>query len=154
MSGPLERSIRVQCPVEHAFTVFTDRLDLWWPPGHRRFEQSRLSLEARVGGRFLERSEAGEEFVFGKVLECDPPHRIVYTWFPGADDRPTEVAVSFTGDGGHTRIDVRHSVAESGLGQRWPERRALFERGWDLVLPALVAFIESAGGADRTRTSQ
>ena len=145
MSGTLERSIRIRCPVDHAFAVFTESLDLWWPRGHRRFEGSRMSLEPRVGGRFLERSNSGEEVVFGEVLEWEPPHRIVYSWRPGAIDRPTQVAVSFNGEGGLTRVDVRHSEADSGLGERWPERRGLFERGWDLVLPAYAAAAESGG---------
>jgi hypothetical protein len=58
---PLRRSMRVRCPIEHAFLAFTDRIDQWWPPGHRRFEGSRLFLEAVAGGRFFERSPGGEE---------------------------------------------------------------------------------------------
>ena len=152
MNHPLERTVRIRCAVEHAFAVFTGKLDLWWPPGHRRFERSRLSLEARVGGRFLERSDSGEEFLMGEVRVCDPPHRLVYTWFPGAVDRPTEVEIRFTDDGGHTRIDVTHSEADSGLGDLWPERAALFTRGWGVALPAFAAFAESPGGSEQPGT--
>ena len=150
MNDPLERSVRIRCAVEHAFAVFTAKVDLWWPPGHRRFQSSRLSLEPRVGGRFLERSDSGEEYVFGEVQVCEPPHRIVYSWHPGAIDRPTEVEVRFTGDGDHTRIDVTHSEGDSGLGERWPDRCALFERGWGVALPALAAFAEQSDDVGQT----
>ena len=148
MNDPLRRSVRIRCAVEHAFSVFTAKLDLWWPRGHRRFERSRLSLEPRVGGRFLERSDSGEEFVMGEVMVCEPPHRLVYTWYPGAVDRPTEVEIRFTGDGDHTRIDVTHSEADSGLGDRWPDRLTLFTRGWGVALPALAAFAEGPGDTE------
>ena len=31
MTEPLRFSLDVECPVEHAFRVWTDRIDLWWP---------------------------------------------------------------------------------------------------------------------------
>ena len=45
MSEPVLRQITVACSVEHAFRVFTAKLDLWWPPGHRKFSGSSLALE-------------------------------------------------------------------------------------------------------------
>jgi hypothetical protein len=49
----LERILRVRCPLDHAFAAFTQEVDLWWPRRHRRYEDSRLVLEAEVGGRFF-----------------------------------------------------------------------------------------------------
>ena len=136
VAEPLVREVRVRCSIEHAFDVFTQRIDLWWPPAHRRFEASRLYLEPTVGGRFVERSSTGEEFTLGAVLECDPPHRIAYSWYPGAIQEPTHVAIRFTEEGAETRVSVVHSEGQSALGEHWPQRVELFERGWRHVLAA------------------
>lgn len=139
MTPPLERSIRVRCSVERAFEVFTAEVDAWWPSGHRRFERSCLLFEAEEGGRLVERAETGEEVVLGDVLVCDPPHRLVYTWFPGAFARPTEVEVRFTPAGAHTLVEVTHAAGASALGDAWPERLEIFGRAWSEVLPAFAA---------------
>jgi uncharacterized protein YndB with AHSA1/START domain len=133
----------VRCPAAHAFDVFTSRLDLWWPPKHRRFSASRLCLEARVGGRFFERSESGEEATLGEVLRCEPPHRLTYTWYPGAVRGPTEVDVRFTDAGDATVVEVTHSEGPSQLGDAWPQRVELFGRAWAHVLPAFVDFLHT-----------
>ena len=139
MAEPLRREVRVRCSIEHAFEVFTARIDLWWPPGHRRFETSQLHLEAAVGGRFFERSSSGEEAKLGEVIRCEPPHHISYTWFPGALDKPTQVDVTFAAAGEETIVNVVHSEAESGLGSLWFDRMKLFQRGWEHVLAAFCS---------------
>lgn len=141
MNPPLERTVRVRCPIERAFEVFTAELDRWWPPGHRRFERSQLHLEAWVGGRFFELAAAGEEAELGAVLRCDPPHRITYSWYPGAIDRPTEVDVRFHAEGDHTLVEVTHAEGPSALGAAWPQRVEIFTQNWDQVL---VAFAQQA----------
>lgn len=146
MSGPLHRRVQVRCPVSHAFDVFTARLDLWWPPKHRRFSASHLFLEARVGGRFFERSDNGEEARLGEVIRCEPPHRITYTWYPGAISGPTEVDVRFTDAGEHTVVEVTHSEGQSELGGAWPQRAEVFSRAWAHVLPAFADFLHQEQG--------
>jgi uncharacterized protein YndB with AHSA1/START domain len=96
-----------------------------------------------VGGRFYEREPAGREADLGEVLLWEPPSRVRYSWWPGADDRPTEVEVVFRAAGDITVVEVTHSEADSGLGERWPERVKKFETGWGAVLSALRASIES-----------
>jgi uncharacterized protein YndB with AHSA1/START domain len=130
----------VRCPIDHAFRIFTSEVDLWWPPGHRRFKDSRLCLEAAEGGRFFERSPDGKEATLGEIVRCEPPHRISYTWYPGALREPTLVEVDFAEEGEETIVRVVHSEAESALGAAWPSRVALFTRGWELVLAAFAAF--------------
>jgi uncharacterized protein YndB with AHSA1/START domain len=100
-----------------------------------------LVLEAEVGGRFFERASSGEEAELGTVLVCEPPHRISYTWRPGAITEPTRVDIHFQRQGGETVVEVLHSEADSKLGDAWPERVALFTRGWTHVL---AAFQEAA----------
>jgi len=143
VAEPLVRSVRVRCSVGHAFWVFTERVDLWWPPGHRRFADSTLRLETRVGGRFVECAASGEEARLGDVLACEPPHSISYTWYPGAQSKPTRVEVQFRDDGDETTVEVRHFEGDSELGELWSERVVLFARGWTHVLAALQAHVRS-----------
>jgi hypothetical protein len=141
MSSPLVRQIEVRCSTDHAFEVFTQRVHLWWPPGHRKHADSRMVIEGRVGGRFFERTPSGNESELGTVLLWEPPQRVRYSWWPGANAKPTEVDVVFRAAGDVTRVEVTHSEGASGLGELWPERVKLFERGWGAVLPAFAAAI-------------
>jgi uncharacterized protein YndB with AHSA1/START domain len=147
MNEPLLKSIRVRCAVPHAFDVFTRQVDLWWPPGHRRFEESHIHLEPVGGGRFLERASNGAEVELGKVVTCDPPNAITYTWNPGKGAGPTLVSVRFAADQVGTLVEITHSEGDSALSELWKERVALFNRGWDIVLPAFGAFADRADTA-------
>lgn len=137
----LERSITVRCSPKHAFTVFTQRVDLWWPQSHRRWDGSAMVIEPGVGGRFLERHPSGEEALLGEVLEWAPPDFLAYTWYPGGGTGPTTVEVRFLARGASTAVEVIHSEGRSGLGDQWPERVKKFAKAWDEVLPALARSI-------------
>jgi len=143
VSEPIRRSVRVRCSAAHAFRVFTERIDLWWPQSHRRDAASVFFIEAGEGGRFGERLPDGEERILGKVLHWGPPERLVYSWWPGAVDAPTRVEVRFLAEGDDTTlVEVRHTEADSKLGDEWPRRAGLFRRAWSQVLPAYVAETE------------
>jgi uncharacterized protein YndB with AHSA1/START domain len=139
VNEPVRKSLRVDCAVEHAFDVFTSRIDLWWPLSHRRVQGSVMLLEAKVGGLFAERTPSGEELRMGEVIRCEPPHAISYTWYPGAIEKPTTVDVRFIDNGDHTVVEVTHSEGGSGMGEQWPQRAQLFARNWGFVLPAYVS---------------
>jgi hypothetical protein len=72
----------------------------------------------------------------------EPPHRLSYSWFPGAIAGPTRVDISFVDDGRETVVEIVHSEGASALGVAWPERVRLFERGWTHVLAAFLGFVE------------
>ncbi len=141
MSEPLIRTIFVECDIEHTFNVFTQRIDQWWPQGHRRLRDSTLYLETTQGGRFFEKTESGEEFKLGDVLECERPSGISFSWFLGAIKTPTRVDISFQANGEGTFVTVRHSEAESALGDLWPQRVSLFEKGWTAVFAAFISHL-------------
>ena len=52
MIEPIRLEFEVDCPVEHAFEVWTGRIDQWWPRDHTVSAEERLSvvLEGRPGG--------------------------------------------------------------------------------------------------------
>lgn len=144
MNTPVIRETRVRCSRRHAFTVFTERIDAWWPEGHRRFgSDSTVTLEATAGGRFSEQGPNGEDALLGEVLLCDPPARILYTWYPGAISGPTLVEITFSEDAGETLVRVVHSEGDSELGELWPTRAAKFSSSWDEVLPAFAGLADA-----------
>ena len=142
-SRSLEREVVVRCSVERAFDAFVHRIDAWWPESHRKEPGSTLGFEPRAGGRLLERFSSGVREL-GVIEAWEPPTRLVYTWWPGALEQPTRVEVCFEMRGDATRVAIIHSEGESGLGERWPERAALFEKGWNAVLPAFVEHLKGA----------
>jgi uncharacterized protein YndB with AHSA1/START domain len=134
--GLLHKSVRVRCSVEHAFDTFTARVDMWWPPGHRKFARSSLTFDVRSGGAFVERADDGSENVLGVVIAVERPHLLRYAWNPGRGTGPTDVEVRFTAQGDETLVEVTHREGDSGLADLWPARVALFDKGWSAVLAA------------------
>jgi uncharacterized protein YndB with AHSA1/START domain len=140
--APVHKTLRVACPVEHAFATFTDRIGDWWPlPTHSLGEDSFESVRFEPGGdgRLIERLADGTETVWGYVLDWDPPNRVRFSWHPGKDctrtrvDEATEVEVTFAPEGDGTRVELVHSGWER-LGERALEGRASYDSGWDPVL--------------------
>lgn len=143
MNEPVVKGIRVECPIHDAFQTFTARIDLWWPIAHRRFRDSVMVLEPWAGGGFFEKSQDGQEVRLGDVLSIEPPHSLVYTWFPGAVAKPTLVQVSFVEGPDAVMVTVTHSEGGSLLGEEWPKRAVRFAKSWEEVLPAFAEFLAS-----------
>lgn len=139
-SGPIVVEHRVACSPEHAFRVWTERLDLWWPREKSFAGPDRLArvvLEPGVGGRIHEVDVDGGSEDWGQVVVWDPPHRLAFTWhlmFPAAD--ATDVEVTFTDDGeGRTLVTVTHGGWERLASDVAAERRRRNRAGWAAVLP-------------------
>ena len=139
MDEVLTRSITLACPVEHAFKVFTDKIDLWWPRSHLRHRDASLSFE---GEALIERSADGSAWTMGEVTAMEPPHLLALDWFPGSPGAPTSVEIRFAADGDGTIITVTHRAITLETKSIWPQRVARFTDGWDTVLPALGQFVE------------
>ena len=80
--APVKKSITVKASVEHAFKVFTDGFDTWWPRSHHIGKQPMVKavIETRAGGRCFGREADGTECDWGKVLAWEPPNRFVLAW--------------------------------------------------------------------------
>ena len=134
MIEPIHFSVTVPLSVADAFALFTERMTSWWPLLTHSLAQDRaerVEFEARAGGRIIEHSRDGEQHVWGEVLECDPPHRLVFTWHPGLD-ASTEVEVTFRGVGEGTQVDLEHRNWEA-LGELAEEVRNGYANGWPFV---------------------
>ncbi|MEM9580195.1 MAG: SRPBCC domain-containing protein [Pseudomonadota bacterium] len=142
MPEPLVHAMDLACSAEHAFEVFLRRIDLWWPPGHRKFKGSRFACTPEVGGQITEYAPDGTCFVWADITAIDPPHRLVLGWHPGKITAPTRSDITFASAGpGRSRVTVTHSEADAALGGAWPQRAALFSAGWTAVLSALADHI-------------
>lgn len=140
---PILRSITVPLAQDAAFDLFVRRLPEWWPLRARSVwleHAASCHVEAHVGGRLFERSDAGEESEWGRFRVVDAPRRAVFSWHPGAPPvTATEVEVRFVPiDATATRLDLEHRDWER-LGDRASFVRGLFEGGWGPVLARLEA---------------
>ena len=145
----IKRSVTVDCSVEHAFETFTERINNWWPLARHSIDwyetgnaAESVVFQGGAGGQVYERTSKGEELKWADVVAYDPPHRFVLAWRPSREqDGPrTEIEVTFTGEGGKTRVDLEHRGWE-GLGAEAAEARQSYSQGWESVL---AGFAEKA----------
>ena len=49
----VRKSVRVQAPIERAFSVFVEQMETWWPATHHigKTPFEAIFIEPRVGGR-------------------------------------------------------------------------------------------------------
>ena len=144
MIEPLQKSFEVGCGQAHAFDVWANRIDLWWPADHTATGEDGLTvtLEPRVGGRIFQRDRAGVEIDWGEVTEFAPPELLAYRWHLRRDRADaTDVRIRFVPVAARlTRVDIEHHGWErlGAGGQDW--RDANFG-GWSSMLPFYVDYI-------------
>jgi uncharacterized protein YndB with AHSA1/START domain len=147
--APVRKTLSVKATPEHAFRIFTEGFDRWWPRSHSvgGSPMARAVIEPRTGGRWYEVGENGAECQWGEVLAWEPPHRVMLAWRISADWKAdpevySELEVRFTPQAdGTTRVDLEHRKLE-GLGAKADELRVGIDGpgGWG----ALLAEFQSA----------
>jgi uncharacterized protein YndB with AHSA1/START domain len=144
---PIEMSVNVAGSADHAFHLFTEAIDTWWPLATHSCGQSEAAsccFEPVVGGRLYERLENGQEHIWGQVLVFDPPHRVVFTWHPGRPpETAQEVELRFVRAGAETRVELVHRGWEK-FGEGAAEMHGKYIEGWGFVLAD--RFAEAARG--------
>ncbi|WP_372530564.1 SRPBCC domain-containing protein [Euzebya sp.] len=143
--APVEVEVEVGCSPDHAWRLWTERMDVWWPPGKSvAGGDAEVVVEARPGGRIYERTPDGVEHDWGRVVATDPPHRIAFTWhlmFDAAD--ATDVEVTFTPIADGTRVRVVHTGWDRLARERGTDvaaqRRDRNRAGWTAVTAAFRA---------------
>lgn len=134
--SPVVKSLVVHAPAHRAFDLFTGGIDRWWPRATHSISQERTKqvvFECRLGGSIHEISDEGTRFEWGRVLIWDPPHRAVFTWYPGRDaDTAQQVEVRFETEGASTRVTLTHTGWEV-LGEEAREIREGYDQGWETV---------------------
>jgi len=155
----VRKSVRVQAPVERAFSVFVEQMETWWPATHHigKTPFEAIFVEPRVGGRWYERNADGAQCEWGTVLAWDPPHKVRFSWHlgPGHDSpdwtfdpdmsRASEVEIRFSPAGsGATLVELEHSKLERH-GEGYQQLRALFDGpgAWMGILESFAKRMES-----------
>jgi uncharacterized protein YndB with AHSA1/START domain len=132
--GSILARIDIAAPPERVFRALTtEELTKWWGSAEL-YRTTSFEIDLKPGGAW--RSEGvgadGTPFhVQGKVLEVDPPRKLVQTWQPSWDAVAQPSTVSYLLDpvANGTRVTLRHT----GFG----ERAAACEghaSGWERVL--------------------
>jgi hypothetical protein len=111
--APIRQSVHVECPIEDAFRLFTERFAEWWPLVSHSIageEAEDCEIEPWVGGRVFERTRSGEEHDWGWVIAWNPPLHLEFTWHPGeSEDRSQTVEVEFAVEADGTRVTLIHT---------------------------------------------
>lgn len=136
--APIRKSLRVKASQERAFRVFAQGMGAWWMKGHSLLKgttQNDVVIEPKAGGRWYETGEDGSEQSWGRVLEWDPPQRLMLAWQLNAEwtydpDFETTVEVRFIPDGDHTLVEFEHRDLER-FGDKAAQVRGDYESGMD-----------------------
>jgi uncharacterized protein YndB with AHSA1/START domain len=146
----VRKAVLVNAPLAHAFMVFTQKFDTWWPRTHHigKAEPFTAILEPRTGGRWYERGGDGSECEWGRVLEYSPPTRVVVSWHLGPDfaydpdpSKASRVEVTFRDEGnGRTRVELVHSQLDRH-GAGWEKVRDSVgsQGGWGGIMEMFAA---------------
>ncbi len=153
--APVRKTVVVQATPEEAFTVFTARIDRWWPKTHGigSAPVRESIIEPYVGGRWYTKCEDGTEVVVGHVRVWQPAERFVVGWEISAGWKPdarvelaSEVEVRFLAEGsGRTRVELEHRNFERMGAADGETMRKGVDGGWAGLLE-LFAAEASIGG--------
>ena len=116
--APVLKTITVNATLAHAFQVFTDGIDRWWPRSHHigSSPMERIVLEPHEGGRCYTTQQDGTSCDWGTVLAWEPPNRVVLAWritpdwkFENDLMKSSEVEVRFIPESRDvTRVELEH----------------------------------------------
>jgi uncharacterized protein YndB with AHSA1/START domain len=149
----VRKTVTVEAPQAVAFTVFTTQMSTWWPleTHHIGTQPAETAvMEAHAGGRWYERAADGTTCEWGRVLEWDPPRRVVLLWAISSQwvHDPTitcEVEVHFLEEApNRTRVDLVHRNLDT-FGDQAETMSAIFdsEGGWTGLLGLFASAVTS-----------
>jgi uncharacterized protein YndB with AHSA1/START domain len=155
-AAPVTETIIVDAPIERAFETFTVDIGSWWPAGHHilRAELAEMVFEPREGGHIIDRGTDGSECRWARVLACEPPHRVVFSWdislaweLESDPARTSEVEVRFIPESAErTRVELQHRGIERH-GNGWESMHAAVgsPNGWRIGLERFAQWVSSRG---------
>ena len=149
----VRKSVRVQAPIERAFSVFVEQMEAWWPATHHigKTPFEAIFVEPRVGGRWYAVAEDGSSGQTGYVIEWQPPQKLVLAWQLGADWQfdpalVTEVEVQFIAESAQiTRVELQHRNLQR-MGERAAQVRGMVDApgGWTAILDAFSRVVSNS----------
>jgi hypothetical protein len=147
----IHKEIIVNASQEHAFKVFTEGFDSWWPRVQHRGKPplKEFMLEPHLGGRWYEIYIDGSECEWGRVLVWEPHSRFVLSWqlteeYEFDPNLRTEVEVTFKLlDASKTRVVLKHKYLDR-FGKNASEITKDKDTGWSVIMPLYAAAAERA----------
>jgi uncharacterized protein YndB with AHSA1/START domain len=142
-AGSIIATVEIAANPERVFqALMGPEVAKWWgADGHYRVTE--WTADLRVGGTWMSKGKGadGKEFtVQGKILEFDPPHKVVKTWNYDWEEGAQETKLTYQLEAieGGTRVKVQHT----GFGSR---KKACEDHanGWEQVLGWLVEYVHS-----------
>jgi uncharacterized protein YndB with AHSA1/START domain len=148
----LHVEVTVDAPIEHAFRIFTERFDDIKPHAHNLLEVpiARTVFEARTGGAIYDVGTDGSTCTWARVLACEPPHRLVFSWdispqwqIEPDPARTSQVEIRFIPETpARTRVALTHRHLDRH-GDGWHGFTSLDAGdGWPLYLERYRAVVE------------
>lgn len=138
--APIIRTVQVAVPPQRAFDLFAGHMGRWWHETHhiaaRPFAD--IVVEPCEGGRWYERDAEGGETQWGKVLDWDPPHRLLLGWQLRSDfsfdpDFLTELELRFEPAEGGTQVTLEHRDLHL-FGEAAGRMGPAMDEGWGMLL--------------------
>src|SRR5205807_967663 len=150
MATTVRSTIVVEAPIERAFRVFTEDFDRVKPREHNMLavEIAETVFELRVGWRVYDRGVDGSECQWARVLACEPPDRVVFSWdispqwqIETDPDNTSEVEVKFIAETPQrTRVELEHRhLDRHGPGWQSVSDGVAHDEGWPLYLSRYAA---------------
>ena len=121
--APVRKSLVVEASQAHAFDVFINGIDRWWPKEHHIGSAPVVKeiIEPREGGRWYVTHADGSESTTGRMLVWNPPQRVVFSWeINGQWKQETNLAFA-------SEVEVRF-IAETPVRTRVELEHRNFER--------------------------
>ena len=139
--SPVRKTLVIKADLRRSFDAFAGRMGSWWPRSHSigASPQADVIIEPRPGGRWYERGQDGSEREWGKVLDWNPPSRLLLAWQLDGSWKYnpaciTEIEINFTALGAReTRVDFEHRHLER-LGDNAAAVRDQLDSGWGGIL--------------------
>jgi len=129
----LEKELFIKATPERVFQALTEQAEL------ERWFLVKAEVDLRPGGAI--RFEWGPDAVeIGKILVCEPPHRLSYTW-EALEPSPTTITFELTAENDGTRLHLTHTGI--GEGEDWDSYYTSIASGWSIHLNNLAAWLET-----------
>ena len=141
----IRHEVVVKAPIERAFSVFTKDFGRFKPPEHNMLgvDIADTIFELREGGHVYDRGVDGTECHWARVLEYEPPNRVVISWDISPQwqietdlEKTSEVDVRFIAEApDRTRVELEHrNLDRHGDGWEAVRDGVDGDAGWPLYL--------------------
>jgi uncharacterized protein YndB with AHSA1/START domain len=129
----LEKEVFIKASPQRVFQALTTREDL------ERWFLVKAEIDLRPGGAI--RFEWGPDMIeVGKILVCEPPHRLSYCWETNGPG-PTTITFELTRENAGTRLHLIHTGI--GVGEDWDAYSTAVDGGWSAHLADLITWLET-----------